>query len=218
MDIVESDSARLVFGDTPPGFTVSEFRAAIDGINNAYEFLSIGVLPGYEQYPLSDRVAPRIHSRLAKPDELRITSLTYGSPLDLILHGVPFIVPAVASLLGGGIGLAVLKDGGDSLASWLNVVSNVRSKHAKFQADAAEDRLRRARNEKALEALRTTDRGGRGDDQASVQLDSLPSVARDNVDITTFLVEREVTKVIRVAGRPDKAQVVDAGIDGPSPT
>ena len=100
-DLVESDSARLVFRDAPPSLTVSELRATLDGINNAYEFLAIVSLPGYEAYPLSDRVSPRVHSRLARPDELRVTTLAFGSPLDLLMDGVPSTLWLLGAYLGG---------------------------------------------------------------------------------------------------------------------
>jgi hypothetical protein len=202
-DIVESDAAHLIFRSTPPGFTIAEFRATIDGINNAYEFLSIGVLPGYEDYPLSDRVAPRIYSRLAKPDELRITTLTYGSPLDLVLNGYPLILGAIGSFLGGVGAKTVLKDGPEIIANWVNLRANIRSTHAKSEADEAEDRLRQERAEKTLEAQQNTGHGGGRGDERTAPPDTLQPIERDNVTIVTTVVQREVTRVIRVAGIPD---------------
>jgi hypothetical protein len=202
-DIVESDSTHLIFENTPPGFTIAEFRATIDGINNAYEYLSIAVLPGYEDYPLTDRVAPRIHSRLAEQDELRITALTYGSPLDLVLNGSPLILGAIVSFLGGVGAKIVLKDGPEIIANWVNLHANIRSKHAKFEADEAEDLLRQERAEKTLEAERNTGRGGGRGDEEIAPPDALQPIERDNVSIVSTVVQREVTRVMHVVGRPE---------------
>jgi hypothetical protein len=155
-DMPEPRSPRLIFRDAPQGLTVAEFRTTIDSLNNAYEFLSIGIVPGYEGYPLSDRVSRRVTSRLIEPDELRITALTYGSPLVLALQSyVPYVIEGLATFLGGVGFQHILKDGGDGLATLLNLRTNVRSKNAKFKAEIAKShaetvayQLEQARSEK----------------------------------------------------------------------
>jgi len=209
-EIVEPDSAHLTFENTPPGFTVAQFRATIDGINNAYEYLPIGVLPGYEDYPLSDRILPRVYSRLAEQDELRITTLTYGSPLDLSLIGDPLVLGAIKALLvgvggvGGAIGAkTVLKDGHEIIANWVNLHANIRSTQAKLGADEAEDRLRQERAEKTREAQKNIGRGGGRGDEPTTPQDTLQPIERDNVTIVTNVVQREVTRVTKAVGRPE---------------
>jgi len=203
----ESDSARLVFHDTPRGLTVSEFRVAIDSINNAYEFLAIGTLPGYDSYPISSRVAPRIHSRLAKQDELRVTTLQYGSPFDVLLHGVPWLMGGLGVYLGYGV-QQVIKDGGESIANLMNIRGNIRSKRAKNEADIADNQLRKARAEKSLEALRNSDRSGGGGDSADIPGQHTTPVLTaaeeelERVVYTDQLIRREVSKVIGIAGPP----------------
>jgi hypothetical protein len=166
--------------------------------------LSIGVLPGYDDYPLSDRVAPRIYSRLAKPDELRITSLTYGSPLDLILSGVPYVVGGFATYLGAK---GALTDTVDGVADVLNLRAHIRSKHTKLEADTAHNQLRQARYEKSLRELKNINRGGRDPDKKYAPLpeDTRSPIERElhHVETAGFLLEREVTRVRRVAGIPD---------------
>jgi hypothetical protein len=114
------------------------------------------------------------------------------------------VVTGLATYLGI-VAKGVLQDGGDGIANLVNLRANVRSKRTKFDADAAENRLRQARSEKALEALRNTERGGGGRDKGTVAPPDTPSIEweRDRVETVSFLVQREVTRVIKVAGSPD---------------
>lgn len=220
-DMPEPRSPRLIFRDAPQGLTVAEFRTTIDSLNNAYEFLSIGIVPGYEGYPLSDRVSRRVTSRLIEPDELRITALTYGSPLVLALQSyVPYVIEGLATFLGGVGFQHILKDGGDGLATLLNLRTNVRSKNAKFKAEIAKShaetvayQLEQARSEKTLEAIRKSSKAYRRpvDRRQDNNQDAPPAVKtplrieaeREQVEMAGDLVQHEVKTVIRIAGIPE---------------
>ncbi|MGE2689072.1 hypothetical protein [Mycolicibacterium pulveris] len=210
--VAQSGSTRLIFREAPHGITIAQFRAAIDGINNAYEVLAIASLPGYENYPLTDRVAPRVHSRLIAHDELHLDAISFGSPLDLLLQGLPYVLSALTGYLGGSV-KGVLKDGGDSLANLVNLRENARSNKEKYKADAvrhtadaAEHQLRLERAQRSLEALRATGRGGAGGHSTEAlpqPADYYEEAPIDTLGLADDLVKGQLKKVTRVAGAPE---------------
>ncbi|WP_139360119.1 hypothetical protein [Mycobacterium sp. D16Q16] len=180
----------------------------MDGINNVYEFSAIDILPGYELYPITNRVAPRVHSRLIPDDELRITTLNYGSPLDLVLGGDPVVTAAVAGSLAW-VGKELLKDGAKNAIEFLSFPARLRARQAALQAEASGAHLQDERNRKSLESLRDSERSRGESDPATTARKRYPNIpweietrSRESFEISNGLIRKEIHKVVRVVGPP----------------
>ena len=74
---------RVSFPEAKKSLPAAQVANLVWNLNAVYEITALRVLPGYEDAYIPSQLRPRFSSRLASPDQLRIQSVTYGSPLEL---------------------------------------------------------------------------------------------------------------------------------------
>ncbi|MGL5442612.1 MAG: hypothetical protein ACRDDJ_09100 [[Mycobacterium] stephanolepidis] len=161
---------------------------------------------------------------MAEDDELRIHTLRYGSPFEILITGAADIVDTLAVSLSlsvplGWVGKEMLKDGGKNAVDLANIRQRVRTKRATLQADEAEARMRLERANKSLEALGNTASSRSGENASWVHREAghiserRSNGAREDDELIENLVSREIEKVTSVAGPADVHQPAESGAD-----